>query len=292
MNEGIDISSGLKISSRTVKSQGYWSNLFDLLTVQCRCTRWSLIDNERPRIRYVCTFRVCTNVWTEHASNLSLSMLREEERREKKKECVSCLSLGSSFSLARLLGRTLSSHRDEKFLFLFFFVLKAESFEHRLNANRWQTTFCDWIRNGWRVQACVYRRFLSYSNYILDYKYKHSSFSLLDFIVSVIVEERKEDWRNRGRNFIELKNSSIFFSQSYITDTFHLYAFLNIAEKGTKSKRLPESIIIIIIAPVDVRRVCMSKKFNDVIIPNSSPFFLFSFLHGEEEDEERIFNDN
>jgi hypothetical protein len=48
-----------------------------------------------------------------------------------------------------------------------------------IEASEWmqimsKMTFSNWIQTGWRV----YRRTLSYSNYILDYKYKHSSLYL------------------------------------------------------------------------------------------------------------------
>ena len=145
-----------------ISDEEMWSNLFDLLTVQCCCTRWSLIDSKRRRIRYVCAFRVWTNVWTEQASSRSRERGRGRGRGEREKMRLVLIirivfSLSLSLSLARemlscLLEWARSTRenewercltllgRNEKFRF-FCFVLKAESFKHQLNANRWQTTF-------------------------------------------------------------------------------------------------------------------------------------------------------
>ena len=215
--------------------------------------------------------------------SLSLSRCREEREREKMRLVLIIRIVFFSRSSAGMRGtrtREMFSSARQNVVFTQRREIPSSLFSY-WKPNR---SSINWMQiDGKRPFAIEYETddacrpvyiavFLSYSNYILDYKYKHSSFSLLDFIVSVIVEKEKKIEGIEAGISLNCKNCSVFFSQSYITDRFHLYAFLNIAEKGTKSKRLPESIIIIIIAPVDVC-VC-KKKFNDVIIPNSSPFFL------------------
>jgi len=130
-----------------------------------------------------------------------------------------------------------------------------------------QTTFFNWIQTGWRVHSC----FLSYSNYILDYKYKHSSFYLTvpKFFISVIFYEKRRERLKQWYNFIQLKIVPflLFFLLLWVLHhKYFICIFYKHWRKRKKSKRLPESIIINIIVGfmhTRVRWYNLSEQLHD-----------------------------
>jgi hypothetical protein len=123
--------------------------------------------------------------------------------------------------------------------------------------------FMNRIENGWRVCS----RFLSYSNYILDYKYKHSSFYLTPPNSSYIGHHVWKERLKQSYDFIQLKNVPVVFFFFFIL-TSYVY-FINTREGEKKKKKQTPSGID--------HHHHHSVGFGDITcLNNSTSFFFFS----------------